>query len=537
MKTVLDKEKNEFLELFSKESAMPSNKFRNELKKKMIKEFRPKHLSLLGLPLGLAFSAFVVIIVAVVLFDPLQIQNINVKETQILNDNEKKQILSNIIKSNSNEAIIKITNPKSTDSIVEDNRLKTLETAKTLTQNSDIKNYQYLFSTTTTSAGKQFESCLSADLYSNDILERVESYNLIESNTKVHSKTITYNQDNELIDYSLVSVNGDNVKSIRYKGGEYAAEENFVKEKDTPVSFPTTVSYPVSFAVDDLTVNQFFSNVDLKTTTKDGQTYFIVEKEASSSCGKIITKTLIDSQTYDIKSTDVYRNNTSEGNLIYSTQTNSEKRSGNLTDLLKNFIFEYNVPLSNFDDQDITEVDESIINENIEIAFPALERYSLDNISSEKTRNIRNYKFFIDRLFYPQNESGDDLFEQFLQENNLLKPENIVSLLYRNQIGDKAYIDLFNKAEGNAEILDSIGTLKIKSIETIDLKVDGTEQKVELYTVEDKNCIEDINCRGVSKVILIEGESYKTLIGISSKLIDITKLQINNELLNDLIIE
>lgn len=340
MDNKVDKEITEFLKPFSKESAEPDSKFRNSLRKQVIQEYRKK-----GFFQSLNFlylTSFVVLAVVAVsfVFDLPREKTVDVVDTPAVDKIRKNEVLSNIIKSNSDQLIKQLIEARGVNSQSAESIVETFLT-DTLIEPSQ-KSFRYAHNTTSVISGNLNGICKAVD-YNGP--SQIEYFSYQDSDNKVYSKRVAYDERDNLVFYALSKNTGDDIEVIYYLN----SSDNAVRYTSSKSNF-IPASYPASFPVVNEKPEEIFEGLDTEVRDEvqlNGKSYYIVEIKKNADCGNetrnIYTLMYVNSDSFEIEKTEVYLDFVVESNLVYSISTTNEISNDEISKFEDIFKFDLDV--------------------------------------------------------------------------------------------------------------------------------------------------------------------------------------------------
>lgn len=416
--------------------------------------------------------------------------NSPITPTQITDESEKKEILANVLKNNSVEALTdsndelnKVnTGVNPTDPNTQNNSPSTINSR--LAPITDINpenptenplasliplipsDYSYRYTKTEYEKGDAATKCFYEDT---SFPQYTSEYYEFFSNSGIYTKRFSENSDG-LIDYSITRYDTNISDRLVYKGGDYAVRLNYSNNYYyIPSSYPV-VSYPASYSVnsgqvDNLIERYFGYGAEvLGTEEDDGVEYYIVKRSYEAwSCDadKIIYLTWINADNFQIEKYETYLDDeTSEDNLVSRTETSVETKKINFGEVESLFSFEYSVNIRELDTENYPQTSE---NQRLTALNTYLNENNIKLLSIASFRNDYSYaplgRYFpsgwdysVDPNFYPVGDHGQLLYDLAVYGSNTkrLPKTEVYSYLYRgNYYG---YYDYNNSASANENI-------------------------------------------------------------------------------------
>jgi len=322
----------------------------------------------------------------------------------------------------------------------------------------------------------------------------------------------------DIYDYSLIRSN----ESWTYRGGSYAVHTINNEQIQTAVSYLSKDSVlesegsNVEVEGEDLYKLRFGEDAKvLDTITKDGKKYYKIQwsyesggqeyvsgttvTDDSSDSRKIYTVALVDTESYEIISQDVYIDSISEGNKLYSLTTTTVERNVNQEDIDSEFSFNFDVPVKTYD---LSEYDQSkeykedlisyLKDNKLDVLYLNNTDYELNSINSPYVISVSEYEsYLIDRDFYSSKQYGEDLYNDY---KDMFKPyldttiiNSRVQLYYSNSDSDiysSVSVDEYDKIYTDTELIRSLmGEVDSDSMGSISVKIGNEVVSAKVFRI------------------------------------------------------
>jgi hypothetical protein len=359
-----EKEYNEILNSLDPKEAVPSDKFKNQLKAKLVKEVNKGQAVFSVADWYLNFLSLILVVISISLVAYFGVlYNTNTGTTTgssvVLSDLDKEKILEQYTKNN----------PETL----------TRRRAAPVVSFAEQKSSNYFKTEKNQTFGNEYFRCTNSFLIVNQTIVEETFYG---NNTTLVKEVVTSGVG-ELVSEKVIRYTGNIKSTEEFRGGEYIAVTTEDNKVNTQNSNTAATVNPVK---------------------KDGVEVFEIEYRSFLDCNdvqeQLITVQYINPTTYKVESEEVYIGSKSEDNLYSITTIETTER--NITKPEERDIFELNEDvevkeLTNFD----MVIKYVIPQSNVDGIT-----YAPANLDSDIVHT--NY---IDQKFYPDNNWGEDLFE------------------------------------------------------------------------------------------------------------------------------
>jgi hypothetical protein len=358
-----EKEYNKILNSLDPKEAIPSDKFKNQLKTKLVREVnKGQGFSVADWYLNFLSLILVVISISLVAYFGV-LSNTNTGNTTgssvVLSDLDKEKILENYAKNNPETLTRRRSAP--------------------VVSFADQKSSNYFKTEKNQTFGNEYFRCTDSFLIVNQSIAEETFY----GDNKTLVKEVIESGVGDLISEKVVTYSGNTKTTEEYRGGEY-----------------------IALTTEDNRVNSQSSNTAATVTPvkKDGVEVFEIEYRSFIDCKgtqeQLITVQYVNPTSYKVESEEVYLGSKSEDNLYSITSIKTTER--NITRPEESTIFELDKKVSV---KEITGADQNILTYLVPVSEEDF-MYSPSNIVSELV-NIN----YIDINFYEDSNWGEDLFK------------------------------------------------------------------------------------------------------------------------------
>lgn len=444
-----------------------------------------------------------------------------------ISEEEKGEILSEIVKNNSKEIIKKPTSnetfrppisPQNPSTPTPNNPNTNSPSSPNLPDPEavpDINEYNYRVTEIKYNDGPAAELC-KLDYHYGGYLgagqdnRTVRSYEFFDLRNSYY-KTERFDQDNELSDYDLTHYSNTVNNFTMYRLGDFAVKYNYAPYADfSNQKEVATISYPGDNLPVEESLGRYFGPdveiYDIKVI--NGVTYYIIQYSYEVYCNnsnpylyipgvepakaeKLITQLLVDGRSFDVLRSELYFKSVSPSSLISSVTTSTTRDKVTFASINDEFVFEFDVPVRTIDFTNFTVgyTVEDIANRmaqhlpilDLDIPFVKLDSgYSLIRaFASGSNPTIPGTDFYKERSFYRPGAKGDEIFEQITEANS--SPQTIMNLTYSTgeyNYLDAFYIDIYNNDVSFSEIIDSITEYPSTSTDTSEVVVKFNDEEI-----------------------------------------------------------
>ncbi|MBU0976322.1 MAG: hypothetical protein ABIE03_01205 [Patescibacteria group bacterium] len=410
-----------------------------------------------------------------------------------------------------------------------------------------INQYKYYHSKSQITAGPGKDKC---EVYSNVETGIYETYEYFDENN-FYSKYIFKDGSNNLLDSTL----SGNTYMIEYKGGKYAVKVEYENSGDTSLSgnpknpvvesidseesgespsepAPDNWNEPDEMDIQDIIDSIWGENVKVEEVKTDGKLeYYIVTWEEQTSCDlnvmvkesqtvsmsksvtdtdeetedmeKIVRKSWIDPESYQIFKEETYFTEIKPENLIQTNEMEQETSNADFESVKDKFNFDYNVEVRTLTRNDLTfdpyvyetdrekyldEVESFIKSENISVLFPQDKKWLLDSAYLASVYRSQEYNYYQDRDFYPEGSLGDTMYTEMKEAYSLVGTTEALGYLDFRTKNYEYYISasIFDEGIDTDQVLNEMfGMTESTEKSQIEIIIDGKKVTAQRYTMEE----------------------------------------------------
>lgn len=495
----MNPEIDNFLELFSDESAVPAKEFKESLKKRVVRKYNNKGFwsDLFSSALWRFSTATGVLFVALIVLTVVIVPSVNKPSIFVSNlaATEKKEILEKYVAQaplelnelkpaeaepqtiGPSEVKEKIEQIILADEEAKDNNLYTIK--ESLSYSGGLKQCSAIKDEASLSEYSYYQNKNSGDF-------------LYKTNeTTLDKKEVLYvwmGKTNKIADYS-----------IHYKGGEYAVKINY--PEIPPTSYPESESY--SQAESSNYYNSLFEgvNIDFSLEATDrGEEYYIFDYWYYISCEtgdtssvqkpgsqKIYVEVWVKKSDYKTAKTNVYVNEKSDSSLLYVKEYSytysfiEEDEAGEIFSLKNVNLKEINIKPDYKEETALTEKLGVISSLGLTVLVPDRPTYSINNIYTKLY--LGELEYYLDRAFYSLSTYGEKAYEKITRR---IIGKSIADISITSE-SDNTYLhyQIFDSNQQMSEILnESYFPEWAEFIEEMEITINNNIEKVKVYSAK-----------------------------------------------------
>ncbi len=507
----MDKYNKALQNLFDK-PAKPNKAFVNGLEKSILSEFKKdnpsiKFISIFNMRINQKIVKYSVLSLAVLGLLGGGLYYTNKTYIQPKRIVEQQKIL-NLIAQNNPSNYSKTDESKDT---VESINTGNSKMSSLLLISSVDRDYNYIKTVNEYEIGQGIDKCRSSVPYSGSVT-RDESIQYFKDKTDYMSTDSVYAAyyGSDIYDYTLTVGN----ESWVYRGGSYAVH---TINNVTATSYLARDAVMESVEVDTEDVDyyklMFGEDAEvLDTVTKDGKKYYKIQWSYEFGCQeytdsdtisnssddrKTYVIALVDAQSYEIVSQDVYIDSISDKNMLYSLNTTIVKKDIAQADVDKEFKFNFNVPVKTYDVSEYDQSDEykedliSYLKENkLDVLYLSNTDYGLNSANNPYVITIPEYEsHLIDRSFYSSKPYGEaiyndykDMFEPYI-DTSIVNP--VLQLYYSDtDFISSVSVSEYDKTYSDTELIKSLmGEVDANLTENISIAIGNDSITAKVYEV------------------------------------------------------
>lgn len=373
------------------------------------------------------------------------------------------------------------------------------------------RDYNYIKTINEYEMGEGINKCKCSVPYSGSVTKE-EDIQYFENNTDYMSTDSVYivYYGNDIYDYNLNVGN----ESWTYRGGSYAVHTiNDVTQLSYLTKDAVAESLEISTEDDDYYKLMFGEDAEiLDTITKDGKKYYKIQWSYESGCQeytegdttsnlsddrKTYVVALVDAQSYEIISQDMYIDSVSDKNMLYSLKTTTVKKNITQTDADNEFKFNFDIPVKTYDISEYDQSDEyredliSYLKENkLNVLYLNSTDYELGSVSNPYVVTIPEYEsYLIDRSFYSSKPYGEaiyndykDMFEPYI-DTSIVNP--VLQLYYSDtDFISSVSVSEYDKTYSDTELIKSLmGEVDANLTENISIAIGNDSITAKVYEV------------------------------------------------------
>lgn len=501
----MNPEIDNFLELFSNESAVPAKGFRESLEKRVVRKYNNKGLwsDLFSTALWRFSATTGVLFVALIVLTVVIVPSVNKPSIYVSNlaATEKEEILEkyaalaplelNVLKPVETEPQTiapsevkeKIEQIVLSDEESKDNNLYTIK--ESLAYSGGLKQC---------GAVKDEASLSEYNYYQNknngDFLYKTNE-------TTLDKKEVLYvwiGTTNKTADYS-----------IHYKGGEYAVKINY--SETPPASYPEPISYPEPVSYTQTTSSNYYNNlfegenIDFSLeATERGEEYYIFDywyyincengdtaSEKKPGNQKIIVESWVKKSDYKTAKTNVYINDKTDSSLLYVKEYSyfysfiEEDEAGEIFSLKNVNLKEINIKTDYKEEAALTEKLGLLSSLRVTVLVPDRPTYSINNIYTKLY--LGDLEYYLDRAFYSLSTYGEKAYEKITRR---IIGKSIADMSITSE-SDNTYLhyQVFDSNQQMNEILkENYFPEGAEFMEEMEITINSNVEKVKVYSAK-----------------------------------------------------
>ncbi len=538
---------NQNLNDFFEESSLPDEIFRERLKNKVLSKYEGNNLffNLFNVDTKklLLFGGLGIFSVVALLVGGVLVFGIYQSSKPIQKEFDKAEFLAKVLEKNSQGVLASFSSPETLTSSQLSSSQKSAEGSGYDGMGIGMpffdQNYNYSFDSYTTEYGKAKSKCEDSwmNSYDSSYIFKSDSYYYSDPDdySTYKSKSLSYDKDGNLIGLYY----GDSDSSITYNGGKFAVKyeydysneefltpiEEYTSESNVEevVGIEEPIAYEDTTVYDDGTVydetytpsieDYFGEDIEVEEVVYEGKSVYAITSKYSYNCSDlvysarimdaeersegemetIVTRSIVDKDTYEIYRIESYLDSISPQNLMNATTIKFERKNVDFAEVESLFEFDIDVPIkvvdslassNEYNDLYNTQLKNVVSELNLNLIVPSssdlkLSYVYLPNIVVETTES----KFYKDRDFYPEGEIGDIMYKNATEvyPYDMDFAQSLISLSYNSEddLGNYTYanIDVYENSYSFADLVLSEGYRE----ESGEIEIDGVKTPVSFF--------------------------------------------------------
>jgi hypothetical protein len=415
---------------------------------------------------------------------------------------------------------------------------------------------EYTYFKTTTKIGPKASDCYAYKPYGLDSYSN-ESYGYFIDG-KHYSKWVEYDNDGKIYGYSLSTPE----YTYDYAGGkivgrakaqeftpyllrEGVEDETILIGDEIPVDMPT-IEEPIAETPEPTVTDLFGPDAKILGEEKiGGKTYYVVSSSFPSYCDEqnkdmIITNSWFDSENYITYKTETYLNEVKSENLISINTNKFEGGKKELSEVEKNFVFDIDAQIVDFDPNAGSTSSEEFINalmdllETQKAQVLLADGYEMNSYYSDMVEYANPFEFRYNRDFYRSDSLGDHMYKEVMDaQTEFGERITLLSSSFSKGLNESykyLNIESINKPLSELDFEEKFG-IKTNNSEEVKVKVGGIEQDAVIYPQETPTDCPDCTTyfylafeyADMTYVVTMDGKNKMEVLSVSYSILDSTK--------------